>query len=355
MDLYDLSSLLLPIFRIVELKVPNLFPDYLAKGPITWLLDFPILLKQAFPQLEDFDLSDPLHSGWLQLMVKKCIGKLWQQRYPLSYCWDGRCDNLLWNPYQPLCKERSSTVIFAPNTFQAGLVPLLLEHCDFLNRSVHCDHYKSSLREIIELNNESCVDSTVSDAEYLLNLALQNWAFADSPLRVAAMKKAGSYLNRPIEFSVEFFYEEEKRVYDFAKSFEVLRDDLVELKKLNDQAQERREIFENRKGKCKELEDRIVEESNEAAKKYHFSISRDEFIDIFRHVREGRNLFDLQVVKWYFMTTNSLMLYARRWSEREAVSMELEDIKGRIKEREIHANQRAEECFRLRWLSLGEC
>jgi hypothetical protein len=79
MDLYDLSSLLLPIFRIVELKVPNLFPDYLAQGPITWLLDFPILLRQAFPQLEDFDFSDPSHSGWLQLMVKKCIGKTWHQ------------------------------------------------------------------------------------------------------------------------------------------------------------------------------------------------------------------------------------------------------------------------------------
>jgi chromosome segregation ATPase len=147
---------------------------------------------------------------------------------------------------------------------------------------------------------------------------------------------------------------EEERVHDFAKSFEALRDDLVELKKLNDQAQERREVFKYREGKCKELEDRIVEKTTEAIKEYHFSISRNEFIDIFRYAREGRNLFDLRV-KWYFMTTNSLILYARRWSEMDAVSMELEDIKGRIEERERHANLRAEECFRLRWLSVGEC
>jgi len=273
-------------------------------------------------------------------------------KYPLSY----PCDNLVWNRYQPLDNNRASTVIFAPNTFQAGLVPLLLEHCDFLYRSVHCDKYKysfSSLREIIELDNESCVDSTVQDAEYLLNLALHNWACADSPLRVAAMKKARGYLNRPIAFTVETSMAEECRVYDFAASFEALKDDLVELKTLNDQAQERREIFKYREGKCKELEDRIVEEATEVAYEGHVSISRNEFIAIFRYVSDGNNLFDCHEVKWYFRRTNSLKLYARRWSEMEAVSMELKDIKGRIEERERHANLRAEECFRLRWLS--EC
>ena len=346
MDLYDLSSLLLPIFRIVELKVPNFFPDYLAKGPITWLLDFPIMLKQAFPQLEDFDFSDPSHSGWLQLMVKKCIGKAWQQKYPLS----NRCDNLLWDPCQPLDNNRSGTVIFAPNTFQAELVLSLLDYWDLLYRNVLCDKYKSSLRESIELDNESCVALTVSDAEYLLNSALHNWACVDSPLRVAAMKKAGGYLNR---LTVEILMAEESRVYDFAKSFEALSEDLVELKKMKDQAREKRTILKYRMNKCKELEDVIFDEVTEATEECPcFKVSRtyDEFNYIFPYVKDGGDINDLRRVKWYFKKTNSLTLYARRWSEVEAVKIELDDIKRGIKEREGFADLRAGECFHLRWL-----
>jgi hypothetical protein len=76
---------------------------------------------------------------------------------------------------------------------------------------------------------------TVSDAEYSLNSALHNWACVDSPLRVAAMKKAEGYLNRPIAFTVEISMAEESRVNDFVKSFEALSEDLVELKKIKDQ------------------------------------------------------------------------------------------------------------------------
>jgi hypothetical protein len=101
--LTELRLQLHPILMQVRKLVPSLFPVHGANGwdltrSADWLVEFPRFLADTFPQLRNFDSSDPTNSGWLQWMAYECFDVDLQSHFHMS----DRVLSLPWDPYKLL-------------------------------------------------------------------------------------------------------------------------------------------------------------------------------------------------------------------------------------------------------------
>jgi hypothetical protein len=174
--LAELRLQLHPILMQVRKLVPSLFPVHGANGwdlarSVDWLVEFPRFLADTFPQLRNFDSSDPTNSGWLQWMAYECFDVDLQSRFHMS----DLVRSLPWDPYKlpGHCGDVSPEEFqnpFVVGSFHQEVLAFLMANAPKRARSTY------------KLNAVT--------AKTLIKTALKDWGYPNSPFRVKALKTA---------------------------------------------------------------------------------------------------------------------------------------------------------------------
>ena len=201
----ELGLQLFPILSEVSRVIPSLFPidprlgsnrNGLLEHPVEWLLAFPRLLVDAFPQLSNFDTADLSNSGWLQLMVFECLGADLQSRFHLNT----RVRGLPWDSYEPSSREAAVYLDppyhpFLPGSFQCELIMFLVYH----DRGYFHSHLEASeelYSSIRDRDPTQCLPTAT--VKMRLAMAIDDWAYPNSPFHANALQQVrrNSYLSR---------------------------------------------------------------------------------------------------------------------------------------------------------------